>query len=358
MGHCLEHHALIGEDDMPEPPSNEAVLSARFASERRRYERAARLLDSPMLVGRLAAEIEHMDSAAPPRAVILSGARRARQAMRAGVFSGSFNPLTLAHSALADAARAQAGIDCVVWLVAARTIGKERMERASLPDRLAQLVAFARAERGNAIALTNRGLYVDEARALGPLLAPGAALVMLVGFDKIVQILDPGYYADRDAALRELFARTSVLVAPRSGAGRAELDRLLRRPENRPFAVSVSYLEMPPMHAGDSSTQARACTYDEQWDSLHALVPPEGEALAHETGAYAAKGTDTAARYALRERWIRALGALDLPARRTLPGLATLLRLTAAPDARGAALREWLAHYERQGQIPPLPLVQ
>ena len=41
---------------------------------------------------------------------------------------------------------------------------------------------------------------------------PTAELTLLVGYDKVVQILDPKYYDDRDAALHELFALARLLV--------------------------------------------------------------------------------------------------------------------------------------------------
>jgi nicotinic acid mononucleotide adenylyltransferase len=294
-----------------------------------------------------------MDPAAPPGAAILVGRARLQRSARVGVFSGSFNPLTLAHVALTDAARAQAQLDAIVWLLAVHTVDKERVERAAQHDRLAQMVAFARG-RGDAVAVTNRGLYVEEARALQPVLAPGALLVMLVGFDKIVQILDPRYYADRDAALRELLAEASLIVAPRAGARRAELADLLAQPANRPFASSVGYLEMAPEHADESSTLARQLAQDNNWEELRALLPPEGVALARETGAYAPEGT-AATRYALRERWLRALGRLSARTRRGLPSLTVLLRLTAMPNAHGAALRAWLERVEQGTEANPPP---
>ena len=38
----------------------------------------------------------------------------------------------------------------------------------------------------------------------------------IYGYDKVVQIFDPRYYDDRDAALDRLFALSSLLVAPRA----------------------------------------------------------------------------------------------------------------------------------------------
>src|SRR5689334_6133742 len=85
-------------------------------------------------------------------------------------FIGSFNPLTLAHVALARAARREGRLDLVVWAFAAVTVDKERVARASLPDRLAQMAAYVRRRQHDALVVLNHGLYVDEARALRTLL--------------------------------------------------------------------------------------------------------------------------------------------------------------------------------------------
>ena len=341
---------------MPHHDRPASAVPASGDEERTRYACASRMLDSPSLLGRLGAEAGELDPSAPPAARVLAGSARLRHAARVGVFAGSFNPLTEAHAALARAARAQAGLDVIVWLCATRTVDKERVERAALPDRLAQLVAYACAATAAAVALTNRGLYVDEARALRPVLAPHAQLSVLVGFDKIVQILDPRYYVDRDAALRALFAEANVLVAPRAGAGREALTALLARPENRPFGDRVAYLAVAPQHADDSSTAARQLSADARWDDVRALVVPEAYALARETGAYGRDSGEEATRYAVRERWLAALSRLDPRARRTLPGLRELPRATGVPDARGAALRAWLDAVSRDSSVPPPPL--
>ena len=317
---------------------------------------ARRLLASSSVLGRLSAEVARLDPSAAPLGRALVGTERLRSAARVGVFSGSFNPLTLAHLALADAARAQEHLDVIVWLLAARTVDKERVERAAPADRLAQLIAYARWSAHSAVALANRGLYVDQVRALRPLLAPGAELTILVGFDKIVQIFDPRYYADRDAALRSLFAEARVLVAPRAKAGRAALAELLARRENVPFAGVVSFLALAPSHAEESSTAARQVAAEERWDALRTLVPPEARILARETGAFAPQGTEAEAAYAVREDWLHAVARMDARARHTLPHMDALVRLTMAPDTRGAALRTWLDGIQRGDDLAPPPL--
>src|SRR5690348_3214322 len=214
---------------------------AQQVTQTRRYHATVTLLDDCAQLARLAHTAADVVASDGPCAVALAGGRRLRAAMRVGVFAGSFNPLTRAHVALANAARRAAGLDALLWACAAASVDKERVERAALVDRLAQMCAFVAGRRREALALLNRGLYVDEARTLRALLAPSAELTLIVGYDKIVQIFDPKYYADRDTALRALFSLAHLLVAPREGEGASALAALLAQRENRPFARHVRY---------------------------------------------------------------------------------------------------------------------
>jgi nicotinamide-nucleotide adenylyltransferase len=175
---------------------------------------------------------------------------------RIGLLPGAFNPPTEAHVALAAAGRA-AGLDTVVYLLSKRTVDKERLTGLRLEERLAMLRDLAAAS-GDAVAFVNRGLYVDLARAMRDARPDAAELVFLVGHDKIVQIFDPRYYADRDAALRALFELSRFLVAPRADAGQDELADLLAEPANRPFADRVRPLTLAAHYRDVSSTRARA----------------------------------------------------------------------------------------------------
>jgi hypothetical protein len=120
-----------------------------------------------------------------------------------------------------------------LWSGAISTIAKEQVERAAWADRLAQLGAIYRASvYQSGVILFNKGLYLDQARALRKMVHPETELVIVVGFDKITQIFDERFYTDRDAALRELFDMARILVAPRDAAGAEELAALgeVRRP--------------------------------------------------------------------------------------------------------------------------------
>ena len=322
-----------------------------------RYHAAVAALDDTTTLAHLARDAARVTASSEPCALALTGGRRLPAARRVGVFAGSFNPLTRAHVTLVNAALRSARLDVVIWACAAISVDKERVERAALVDRLAQMRAFVAGRRRDTVALLNRGLYVDEARTIRTLLAPAAELTLLVGYDKIVQIFDPKYYEDRDAALRELFALARLLVAPREDADAETLAALLAQPENRPFAAHVSYLDAPRAWLRDSSTEARALAAETSpdVDALARLLPPAGLALALATGAYrpetdAASATNrTAASYEMRTRWLDALATIPLPTTRRLPPLTTLTRAALANDGRGRGLRAWLAGPARNG---------
>lgn len=305
------------------------------ATEQNNYRAAATMLDDSVALARLARAAAEVGARTSPSAVPLAGGRRLRAAERVGLFAGSFNPLTRAHVALANAARRVAGLDVVVWVCAVASVDKERVERAALVDRLAQMRAFVAGRRHDALVVLNRGLYVDEARTMRTLLSPSAQLVILVGYDKIVQIFDPRYYADRDRALDALFSLAHLLVAPRDDDGADALARLLSEPRNQPFASLVRYLDVPTTYALDSSTEARVLAARTPPDvaALSRLLPPAGMALAFETGAFLSASTAGRDAYEVRARWLDTLATMPRAAVRRLPSLSVLVRQTLADDA-------------------------
>lgn len=323
-----------------------------------RYNTAHSILEDIKTLALYQQVIDRSDPGAPPSANIITSSEIVRRARRVCLLAGSFNPLTMAHAALAETARKSAHLDVIIWVSTAVTINKEDVTRASLCDRLGQLSAYvenASSAGGNLLALLNRSLYVDQASAIRPLLDPSTELFLLVGFDKIVQIFDPRYYSNRDAALHSLFSQASVLVAPRAGAGEADLKALLTRPENEKFSDHVQFIPVPPEYGEESSTEARviAASKDALSDeNLSTLVAPEGMALIA-TGAYVpASSTGNAAipdsnnlsdAYLWRQAWIRAFArARSSILQKDLPPLSTLMTRTLAPDKHGAAIRRTL----------------
>ena len=216
----------------------------------RRYKRAYRVL-------------ERLNPATSPWALVAP--RSAPPRGNILVFPGSFNPPTVAHLALLRQARKFANRQGGHWQLYAalskQIVDKEAVERLTLLDRVVLLDGILHQQVKHAgILLLNRGLYVEQAEGIRAAFPQVRRLSFLLGFDKIVQILDPRYYTDRDAALRELLHEAHLLVAPRGAEGQAELHELLARPENRPFAHAIHPLPLAGAYREISSTQARQNT--------------------------------------------------------------------------------------------------
>ena len=214
----------------------------------------------------------------------VAGSAPARGA-RLGLLAGSFNPPTVAHQMLAQAGLAHGGLDRVWYILSTRTVDKEVVTGAGLEDRLLLLDVLIAQERRLGVLLVNRGLYVDQARLMRAAYPELGELVFLVGFDKIVQIFDPRYYDDRDAALETLFGLATFLVAPRGDDEAPALIALLDRPENQRFAGSVRPLDLPPELREVASSSVRADLADD--GQTDRAVPQEVTAFVQATGLYA-----------------------------------------------------------------------
>jgi len=234
---------------------------------------------------------------------------------RLALLPGSFNPLTDAHVAMADAALSSGRIDALDYLIATRTTDKERVERASLADRLICLDEYVQGKPSEGVVLVNRGLYVHQAEIAWAAMPSLQELWFVVGFDKIVQIFDPRYYSDRDAALDRLFALASFLVAPRDAAGVDALAEFLARPENRRYATKVRPFDLPVVYRRLSSTHVRDEARHGEVPTTE--VPPIVVEFVRETGAYdpalPGPGGDEIDRYGLRELLIAAVEQGQLP---------------------------------------------
>lgn len=203
---------------------------------------------------------------------------------RLGLLAGSFNPPTVAHQTLALAGLTVGGIDRVWNALSTRTVDKEIVSGAALEDRLLLLDLLVEPDRRLGTAIMNRGLYVDQAQIVAEAFPTLGEIVFLVGHDKIVQIFDPRYYDDRDAALEALFARAGFLVAPRGDDGPEALAALLNRPENRRFAGAVRPLDLASDLRDVASSTIRQ--HLESGGDLDLAVPPLVADFIAATGVY------------------------------------------------------------------------
>jgi Cytidylyltransferase-like len=153
-------------------------------------------------------------------------------------FPGSFDPLTVAHLAIVDAAVAQLELVRVDLVLSEVAIDKDHGGHASLAERVAAIEAAARDGRTwlHARVTTDR-LIADIALGYD---------VCVVGADKWHQLFDARFYGGSAAARDAAVARLPLLaVAPRDGSA-------------PPHGDGFVLLDLAPEHRVVSSTAVRA----------------------------------------------------------------------------------------------------
>lgn len=123
-----------------------------------------------------------------------------------GAYPGTFDPPTIAHLAIAEAARRQCALEQVDLVLNAAPIGKQ--DALPVDRRRAMLDAVASTRPWLGVLVTDRVLLADIAQGYD---------VLVLGADKWAQVVDPRYY-DSAVARDEAVARLPRLaVAPRAG---------------------------------------------------------------------------------------------------------------------------------------------
>jgi nicotinic acid mononucleotide adenylyltransferase len=147
-----------------------------------------------------------------------------------GAYPGTFDPPTIAHLAIAEAARSQCGLSTVDLILNREPLGKSGMR--PLSTRVAMLEAVVATRSWLGVVITDQLHLADIAEGYD---------VLVMGADKWAQVLDPEFYeseAARDAAVARL---PRLVVAPRRGL-------------SVPAGCVLLDLDMPDV----SSTAARA----------------------------------------------------------------------------------------------------
>jgi hypothetical protein len=190
-----------------------------------------------------------------------------------GAYPGSFDPLTVAHLAVAEAAVHQLGLTRLDLVISVDPLGKVGANQTRPEDRLAVIEAVGRRLRWIGAATTGHRLITDIA---------GGYDAIVVGADKWAQVLDPAWYGDstdeRDRALASL---PTVGLAPRATTD---------PPATGPVALPtrVVELDLHPVHREVSASSVRAGR--REW------MAPEAAAFDERTGAWSDRP-----RY---ERWV------------------------------------------------------
>lgn len=165
------------------------------------------------------------------------------------MFPGTFDPLTVAHVAVAEAALAALGLDEVHLSLSEVGLGKEHLPADQVADRAAAARSAVEGRPGLDVVVTPARLLAD--------IATGYDAVVL-GADKLAQVLDPVWYAD-DAAFAEALRRLPTLaVAARAGTDLAPM----LGPGRQAADLDVVVLDLPAHLAEVSASAVRAGRHD------------------------------------------------------------------------------------------------
>jgi hypothetical protein len=162
-------------------------------------------------------------------------------AMQVGAYPGTFDPPTIAHLAIAEAAVRQCQLDALDLIVNAQPLAKDTVR--PLATRVELLIALGRRRPWLRVVVTEHRHLADIAEGYD---------VLVLGADKWAQVLDPVFYDSEDERDDAVGRLPDLAVAPREG---------LAMP---PRCV---VLEIDAHMAAVSSTAARAGRLE--------VVPPE-----------------------------------------------------------------------------------
>ena len=182
---------------------------------------------------------------------------------RLAVFPGAFNPVTVAHLALAEAA-----LDCVdeVVFVLPRLFPHKSYSGASFDQRIEMLAAAAAGRPGLSVAASEKGLFAEIVEECRRECGEGVRLSVLCGRDAAERAAAWDY--GRPDAFREMLRGFDLLVAERGGAYSPPAG----------FRRSVRSIEIPAGMETVSASEARArIARGEPWE---ALVPAAARELA------------------------------------------------------------------------------
>jgi len=169
---------------------------------------------------------------------------------------------------------------------------------ASLVQRLEMMSLIAAADPVGSImcGVTAHPLFVDKSVALRALCGPDARVVVLVGFDTWIRIVDPKYYVTGglDDALRKIFDAVEVVVASRDPASASNQKTMTPQEQEQvvrelPEAVTrgrLHFLLNEPEMAPLSSSALRQAISTGEGSTVRAMLPTCLLAYVQEQGLY------------------------------------------------------------------------
>ena len=192
---------------------------------------------------------------------------------RLGVFSGSFNPPTVAHVRMCEHAQRQLGLHEILLLLAIVNVDKTQFD-FSIQERAKMMLAVAQERSDWSVALCSHGRFVEKAKAVAEAYPEGTEVWFIVGHDTLVRIFEPRFYLDMPMhrALENFFGLARLAVFPRGSADERAISEFLSRDEVRPFADKIAVLPSEPSLLWVSSTLVRQKL--KRGEPVNELVPP------------------------------------------------------------------------------------
>jgi nicotinate-nucleotide adenylyltransferase len=170
-----------------------------------------------------------------------------------GILAGSFNPPTIAHLELAQAASRR--LDALICVVP-RAFPPKDYSGATLDQRI-EMLESAGLEIPYAIAVTGEGLFIDIGRECQKHYGPEARVAFVCGRDAAERILTWDY--GRPGVVEEMLGEFELLVAPRGGHFVPPLG----------YQDRIHALEVRAGHEEVSSTEVRErIARGEPWEHL------------------------------------------------------------------------------------------
>ena len=142
---------------------------------------------------------------------------------KVGVFSASFNPLTVAHEQMVKLAQQNFQLNEIILLLAKNNVDKS-VFGFSLPERLRMMAAYAGPLSNYSVALSSHGRFIDKIKALKQELPQFTEYNFIIGYDTLVRIFDSKYYNDRNKELKQLFGQCRLVVANRSTFNKEDIN--------------------------------------------------------------------------------------------------------------------------------------
>ncbi len=202
--------------------------------------------------------IDKIDTEAPPQIVLTYRTSHPINVSgkKLGIFSGSFNPITISHIKMIEEARECFQFDAMLLLLAKSNVDKE-VFGLPLADRAIILSRYAEKQAHVSVGISSHGRYIDKVTALKQIYPANTEFFFIVGHDTLVRIFDSKYYEDMQTELQHLFSQCEFIAANRANVDIRTIKDFMSQPSNLPFSSSVSYLRLPDLYAEVSSTDVR-----------------------------------------------------------------------------------------------------